>query len=54
MLRLWDLLVYGEWEVSQWTLVKVVRVFAKEEDAIPIKAYEVQRNQYGRIRRVRL
>jgi hypothetical protein len=54
MLRLWNLLIYGEWETSKWETIGTSSLYKGRHYHMPIKNYIVQKNQYGRIRRVRV
>jgi hypothetical protein len=54
MLRLWNLLIWGECHASKWEKIREVEIFWDHKSDIPSTIYEVQRNQYGRVRRVRI
>jgi hypothetical protein len=55
MSRLWNLLIYGEWQASQWESIREVATYLDGDTTrAPVEFFEIQRNQYGRVRRVRI
>ena len=54
MLRLWNWLIYGEKEASKWEDVKVCKAYSGEGLHVLTEYVLIQKNQYGRIRKVKI
>ena len=53
MMRLFAFLIYGECEASVWETMAIVDYYEKGDDR-PFYEVLVQKNQYGRVRKVRI